>query len=142
MKRIAIALFSVLFLVLSSGCKNDSTGSPTDGFGGGGAGGGGGTGNVTTAVDIISYGTTYYFQLKPSTGVVITKAVVSCATLGVNATYDATSIPAGVYTTTYPLLIPIEWNAATGQKWTFTLTGNVGSATGTAFTSTTTYTIQ
>ena len=141
MKRIFVVLLAVGFVVLSQGCKNDSTGSPTDGFGGG-TGGTGNTGNVSATVAVVSDGTQYLFQLKPSTAVIITGATVKSGT-AVNIAYGPANIPTSVFSATYPLLIPIQnnWPATTGTVYTFTLSGNVGSATGTAFTCTATYTV-
>ena len=140
--KILYSGFIIFCLFLFNSCSNSSNPTSTGGIGGTG---GGGTGSVTFGItqatdntgganqgDIIFYGT-------PSAAVVITDVNVSVPAASFTKDYtDATG-------TIYPANKAVEINeftgVASGQKWVFVFTGHLGTATGTAFTVTSNYTV-
>jgi len=83
-----------------------------------------------------------YFQFKPGTGAVIQKITAQCQALGLNDVVEDAEIPDDVFSATYPLNVgPITVNLVKGQAWTFVVSGKVGSATGSAFSTTVNYTV-
>lgn len=140
MKKIFLLVITGLFLTFV-GCSDDSGGSTgTDPFGGGG-GGGNNTGNVAIAVTIGQDNEgNVYFGFKPNPSSVITQVVAVCTALSVNQTVPVTT--GELYSADNPLYIGPVQNLQNGQQWTFTVKGNVGSTSGTAFTTTVNYTVQ
>jgi hypothetical protein len=141
MKKL-FSIFLVGVFLTFAGCSNDSGGSSTtDPFGGGGGGGGGGTGNVTVTVDLATDNDgSVYFEFSPNPGATITQVVARCTAINVNETVPVTG--GQVYTAANPLYIGPVTGLAAGQQWTFTLTGNVGSTSGAAFTANSNFTVQ
>jgi len=150
MRKIIVTFIPIIFLLIW-GCSSNNTGSnPTNPFGGGttigggntgGGNNGGGNGNVTFTVSVVQSQQQNYFQFIPSTGVTLDMATASCAALNVNNQQvqgDGTT----VFSNANPLWIgPVTYTLQTGQQWTFTLSGKIGSSTGQAYNSTATYTI-
>lgn len=138
MKKL-FSLFIIISAVIAFSCKDNSTGT-TGGIGG--IGGGGGGGGVTFTVSLAQDNQQqYYFEFKPSTGVVITSITVNCAAAGVNnqnVPGDGTS----VFNANQPAYIGPVTGLAVGQKWDFTIAGKIGSSTGAAYSSTASLTIQ
>lgn len=138
MKSIYLVL-SLFFAFFLASCSSDSS-SGNNPFV---PGGGGGTGNVTFTTTVVQDPNTNinYFQFTPSTGVTISKIIANCAAAGINneeVTGDGTT----VFTQADPAQVSAQGiNLATGQVWTFVIEGKVGSSTGTAYTSNTSYTI-
>jgi hypothetical protein len=140
------SVFIIICFFLFSSCKSSSS-SPTGsgGFGGpGGGGGGGGTGSVTFGITqgpgqtqggIIMYGT-------PSVAVTITNVNVQVP--AANPPFNKDYAPPDI-TTVFPANQPAQINeftgVASGQKWVFVFTGHIGTATGTAFSATSNYTV-
>lgn len=128
MKKILLALFSILF-ILSNGCSDDSAGGGTDPFGGGGTG----TGSVTFTVAIVQDNQQkLFFEFKPSTNVVLTQITANCAAAGVNnetVQGDGTT----VYSSTNPIYIGPLTVTQSGQQWTFKIEGKIGTAQGQAY---------
>ena len=134
--KILFSVFTIFCLFLFNSCSNNS-GSPTgtDLFGGGGGGGG----SVTFGITQAAGNTGIIFYATPSAAVVITDVNVSVPASQFTKDYtDATG-------TVYPANKAIEINeftgVASGQKWVFVFTGKLGSATGTAFSVTSNYTV-
>ena len=134
MKKLFIAFLPLLFIFLSS-CSNDSGGTGSDPFGGGG----GGTGGVTFQVGTTQGQQGINFTFNPSTNVTVTQITVSLPAQNFQDVVqgDGTTVfgpqngfSVGEYT-----------GVATGQQWTFKITGKIGSATGTAYDVTTNFTI-
>ena len=143
-----ILFFLSIAVLLFFGCSNNSSSNPTGTGGvgtvGGGTGGGngGGTGNVTFTVDIVhDQQNTNYFQFTPSTSVTLTNIVANCAAANINNQQvqgDGTT----VYTNNDPIYVPLTGvNLQSGQQWTFTLTGKIGSTTGQDYTSNANFTM-
>ncbi|RJP65233.1 MAG: hypothetical protein C4539_13505 [Ignavibacteriales bacterium] len=140
MKKLLLAIIPLILFLFSPGCKDDSGGTATDPFGGGGGGGGTNTGNVTFTVSVVQDNQQQvYFEFKPSTNVVINTIKAVSAALGIDETVNADGTT--VYSQTSPAYVgPID-GLQSGASFVFTITGKVGSATGTAYTSTVNYTI-
>ena len=145
-----ILFFLSIAVLLFFGCSNNSGSNPTDtggvgvgvGTGGGTGGNGGGTGSVTFTVDVVhDQQNTNYFQFTPSTSVTLNNIVANCAAAGISnqqVAGDGTT----VFTNNDPIYVPLTGvNVQSGQQWTFTLTGKIGSTTGQDYTSNTNYTI-
>jgi hypothetical protein len=135
--KILGSVFIIICFFLFSSCKSNSS-SPTDSGGLGGPGGGGG-GGVTFGITQAAGNTGIIFYATPSTAVVITNVNVSVPAASFTKDYtDATG-------TIYPANQAVEINeftgVASGQKWIFVFTGHLGTATGTAFTATSNYTV-
>ncbi|MEJ2613366.1 MAG: hypothetical protein P8Z35_00255 [Ignavibacteriaceae bacterium] len=138
---------SILFLF---GCSNNN-GNPASaggvggiGVAGGGNTGGNGTGGgaVTFTIDVVhNQQNVNYFQFTPSTGVTLTMVTGNCPAANVNNQQvqgDGTTL----YTNNDPFYIPLTGiNVQSGQQWTFTITGKIGSSTGQDYTSNARYTI-
>jgi len=136
MKKI-FTIIPLIFLLFYSGCSDDSGSTATDPFGGGG--GGTNTGNVTFTVAVVQDNQQVYFEFKPSTGVVINTIRGVCAALAIDETVNADGTT--VYSQTSPAYVgPIE-GLQSGSSFVFTITGKVGSSTGTAYTSTVNFTV-
>jgi len=101
-----------------------------------------------TAVSSVTFGITQatgntgiIFYATPSVAVTITNVNVSVTNVTPPFNKDYT----GDGTTVYPANTALEINeftgVATGQKWVFVFTGKLGTATGTAFTATSNYTV-
>lgn len=123
MKKILLALFSVLF-VLINGCSDSATGSGTDPFGGGG-----GTGGVTFTVGQRQGNQGgIMFTAKPSTNIILTEFTCSLPAQPFSETHqgDGTTVYQG--NQVYDLA---EFTGVvSGQQWTFNFKGKIGSATG------------
>ncbi|MBS1518392.1 MAG: hypothetical protein JSS91_09935 [Bacteroidetes bacterium] len=140
MKKIyySYIVLSLFIALIFSSCSSNST------TGGGIINpGGGGTGNVTFTTSVATDPNTNqpYFQFVPSTGVTLTKITVTCAQLQISnevVNGDGTT----VWTQQNPLYLGPVQGLAAGQQWTFVIEGKVGSATGTAYTTTVNYTTQ
>ena len=137
-------LLSIIFtfaLLFFNGCSNDA--APTSSGGGGlGGGGTGGTGGVTITVSVVQDDQgQQHFLFKPSTSVVVNQVRLQCTAQQVDETVQGDGQT--VYTTTDGFSVgPLNQGILqTGQQWNFTITGKVGSATGTAFTATPIYTV-
>src|ERR1035437_3846235 len=134
--KILFSVFTIFCLFLFNSCSNNS-GNPTGAGGVGGGGGGGGGGGVTFGITQAPGNTGIIFSATPSAAITIVNVSVPAAQF--NKDY------AGDKTTVYPANQPVTINeftgVATGQKWVFVFTGNLGSATGTAFTATSNYTV-
>lgn len=145
MKKLLLLLF-VSFFAFFYGCSNDSGGSSTtDPFGGGGTNNpGGNTGNVSFTVALVhDEQQNIYFEMKPSTNVVVTHMSIVCQALGVNQELTEADISNQVFSSTAPMYVgPVNVNLQQGQQWAFTIQGKVGSTTGQAFTATTNFTVQ
>jgi hypothetical protein len=138
-------LFIIIFAFsLFSGCNKSAGGGDNPfalGVGGSGTGGGG-TGNVTVAVAVIQDGQgQQYFEFTPDTGVVVNQVEVKCAAQGVDETLQGDGQT--VYTANNPVDVgPLTQGILqTGQQWTFTIQGKIGSSTGTAYIATPSYTV-
>jgi hypothetical protein len=136
--KILFSVFTIFCLFLFNSCSNNS-GNPT-GAGGGFGGGGGGGGAVTFAITQApgAQGVGIIFYATPTVAVSITKVHVSVGT----SSGDLTANPATIYPANQPFEINEYAQAAAGQTWTFVFTGNLGSATGTAYTATSTYLVK
>jgi hypothetical protein len=135
--KIIYAVCTIFCLLLFNSCKSSS--NPTDSGGIGGIGGGGGGGGVTFAITQApgTQGQGIIFYATPTVAVTVTKVHVSLGQNSADLTGNTTVIPANATfeIQEYP-------QAAAGQAWTFVFTGNLGSATGTAYTATSNYTVQ
>jgi hypothetical protein len=142
--KILFSTFTILCLFLFNSCSNNS-GNPTGaggvgGVGGGGGGGGGGSvtfgitkGPGTTATSTFFYGT-------PSAAVTITTYTISLPAQPLTDNYTPPD-PTKVYPASQAQNLAEYNGVATGQKWVFVFTGHLGTATGTAFTATSNYTV-
>ncbi len=136
MKNLLIG-FAVLMFFLVPGCKSDS---PTGGGGLGGGGGGGGTGSVTFTISVVQDQQGQVFlQFQPNTSATITSIKAVCQAINVDETVTDNS--GTVYNSNNPINIGPLTVLQTGQQWTFTIKGKVGSATGQDYTVTVNYTI-
>lgn len=132
-------VITIISLFLFNSCKSNS--SPTDSGGIGGPGGGGGS-SVTFSITqgpgnnggIIMYAT-------PSVAVFITNVNVSVANVNPPFNKDYPGDGTTVYPASQPAAINEFTGVASGQKWVFVFTGNLGSKTGTAFSATSNYTV-
>lgn len=135
MKKLFLLLLPIMLLFIT-GCSDD--GDDAGGLGGIG-GGGNNTGNVTFTVAVVQDQQQVYFEFKPNTGVVINTIRGVCAALAIDETVNADGTT--VYSQTSPAYVgPIE-GLQSGSSFVFTITGKVGSSTGTTFTSTVNYTV-
>ena len=127
MKKFLVAII-VGFALFYSGCNNDSGSGGVDPFGGGG---GGGTGNVTFTVTTQQGQQGVDFVFTPSTNVTVTQVTVSLPAQGFqeNVQGDGTTVfgPGNAFS------VGEYTGVASGQQWTFQVTGKIGSATGTAY---------
>lgn len=137
--------FSLLLIIgalVVVGCGDDAAG-PT-GAGGGLGGGGNGGGSVTFTSSLVQDNQqNYFFELKPSTAVVVNSVTVNCAAANVNNAQvqgDGTT----VFSSTEPVYISVQDPniLAQGQQWSFTIAGKIGSSTGTAYSASTNCPIQ
>ncbi len=131
------SFLTILCLLLFNSCKSNSSG-PTDSGGLGGGPGGGGS--VTFAISQQPGTSGIFFFLSPSAAVTVKTITVSLPAQNLNDPYtgDGTT----VFPANQPQKLNQEYNGvATGQKWVFVVTGNLGSATGTAYTATSNYTV-
>lgn len=135
--KILGSVFIIICLFLFSSCKSNSS-NPTDSGGIGGPGGGGG-GSVTFGITQAAGTTGIIFYGTPSAAVVLSDVNVSVPAASFTKDYPD---PSG---TVYPANTAVEINeftgVTTGQKWVFVFTGHLGSATGTAFSATSNYTV-
>jgi hypothetical protein len=139
MKKIFLLILTGLFLTFT-GCGDDSGGSTgTDPFGSGGSGGNN-TGNVTVTVSAgqDNDGNTY-LGFAPNPASVVTSIVAVCTALSINETVPITT--GEVYSANNILYVSAP-GLAIGQAWQLTIKGNVGSASGTAFSTSVNYTVQ
>jgi hypothetical protein len=135
--KVLFSIFVVIIFFLFNSCKSDS--NPTSGGGFGGPGGGGGGGVTFTITQGPGNQGGIIFYASPSTAVTVNNVNYSV----VNSTTKG-DIP-GNTTTVYPANQPVsigEFNATAGLKYVFIFTGTLGSATGTAYTATSNYTVQ
>ena len=135
--KIIYAVCTIFCLLLFNSCKSNS--NPTDSGGIGGIGGGGG-GSVTFTIT----------QAAGSQGGIVLYGAPSVAVTVTNVNYSVANSTTkgdiqGDGTTVFPANQPVsisEFNAQAGLKYTLIFTGKLGSATGTAYTATSNYTIQ
>jgi hypothetical protein len=136
--KMLLSVFTIFCLFFFNSCKSDSAGG-SDGFGFGPGGGGGG--GVTFGITQANGNTGIIFYATPSAAVTITKVNVSVPNS--NPPFNEDYTDPG--TTVYPANVAVTINEFTGvqsgQKWVFTFTGKLGSATGAAFTVTSNYTV-
>lgn len=140
MKKL-FSLFLIMGVFIVVGCSDNATGPA--GGGGFGGGGGGNTGGVTFTVTLTQVDQdNYQFVFKPSTAVVINTITANCAAANVNneqVAGDGTT----VFNNNDPAGVNVPANIlAVGQQWSFTIAGKLGSSTGTAYSSTATFTVQ
>ena len=137
MKKI-FSLFLIMGVLIVVGCSDNATGPTTGGLGGGGGTTGGVTYTVSLAQDQQQQ---YFFEFKPSVDAVINTITGNCAAAGINneqVTDDGTT----VYNANNPAYVGPITVLAQGQQWSFTIAGKIGSSTGTAYSSTATFTVQ
>lgn len=131
-----LLMFGALIVV---GCSDDAVG-PTGT--GGGLGGGGTVGGVTYTVSLAQDNQQqYYFEFKPSVDAVINTITANCAAAGIN-NEQVTDNGTTVYNANNPAYVGPITVLAQGQQWSFTITGKIGSSTGTAYTVTANLTVQ
>lgn len=138
MKKLSIFVLFCAALFFSS-CGDDAAPTGGDPFGGGG-GGGGGTVTITVAL-VQDAQQNYHFQFTPSAAVTVNTVTANCAAAGVSNAQvqgDGTT----VFNNTSPFTVGPVTGLAAGQVWTFTVTGKLGSSTGTAYTTNTNFTVQ
>lgn len=120
MKKISLALFSVLFILIN-GCSDDS-GSGTDPFGGTG------TGGVTFTVSTVQGQQGVNFNFKPSTSVTLTQITVKLPA------QNFQDVVQGDGTTVYDTQAGFSVGEYNGvqkdQIWSFNIQGKIGSAQG------------
>jgi hypothetical protein len=136
--KFLFSVFAIFCLLLFNSCKSDSAGGG-GGFGVDPGGGGGVTFTITKTVGSTAANT--YFYATPSVAVTITKVNVSVPAANPPFNQDYTDPGTTVYPANVAVLINEFTGVATGQAWAFTFTGKLGSATGTAFTVTSNYTV-
>lgn len=137
MKKI-FSLFLLIIVLLAFSCSDDAT-APTNG---GGLGGGGTVGGVTYTVSLAQDNQQqYYFEFKPSVDAVINTITANCAAAGIN-NEQVTDNGTTVYNANNPAYVGPITVLAQGQQWSFTITGKIGSSTGTAYTVTANLTVQ
>ncbi len=131
-----------VFLVV--GCKDNATAPPAGGgIGGpgGGNGGGGNNGGVTFTVSLAQDNQQqYFFEFKPSAAVVINTITGNCPAAGVN-NQQVQSDGTTVFDANNPAYVGPVTGLASGQQWNFSISGKVGSSTGSAYSATTQLTI-
>jgi hypothetical protein len=145
-----ILIFLSILILFFFGCSNNNSNPASAGSvggigvaGGGNAGGNGaGSEAVTFTIDVVhDQQNVNYLQFTPNTDVTLTMVTGNCAAANVNNQQvqgDGTT----VYTNNAPFYIPLTGiNVQSGQRWTFTITGKIGSSTGQDYTSNTNYTI-
>jgi hypothetical protein len=136
--KFLFSVIAIFCLFIFNSCSNNSSPTSAGGGGLGGPGGGGGS-SVTFGITQAAGTTGIIFYSTPSTAVVIADVNVSVPAASFTKDYtDATG-------TVYPANKAVEINeftgVASGQKWVFVFTGHLGSATGTAFSVTSNYTV-
>lgn len=134
--KILLSALTIFCLILFNSCKSDSGGGG-NAFG---TGPGGGTGGVTFVITqgAGNQGGTILYA-SPSTAVTVTNVNYSV----VNSTTKG-DIP-GNGTTVYPANQPVsigEFQTQPGLQYVLVFTGKLGSATGTAYSVTSNYTVQ
>lgn len=150
MKKLALSLFSLMFLVLI-GCSSDMPtqsgnnnpfggGLGTGGNGGGGFGGGGQTGSVTYTVELSQDQQGYFFVCKPSVDVKVSTIQVTQQQSNINETLNNPNpdqiVKAGQFIT---INIGAEL-LQSGQQWRFVFTGTLANG-GQTYSATATCTI-
>ncbi len=143
MKKLFLMFIPAILLIIGGCSNNSSGGNPTNPFTGGGNGGGGtggGTGNVTFQAQVgADQQNNQYFVFTPDQSVTLDLVVINCAALNVSneqVNGDGTT----VYSNNSPIQLgPINVQLQTGQQWTFTISGKIGSANGQAYSSTVNY---
>ena len=151
-------IFSLAFLFFAFfGCGGDGNGDSNpvgigglgDG-GGNGGGGGGNTGNVSIQVNAIqdpNDQSTVIFQFTPSESITVSSVNVSISGSQYSETIqaDGTTVysPQDGFVITSPIAQSGQYpGIQSGQTWTFTIAGKVGSANGADYTATANYTVQ
>ena len=130
--KILLSALTIFCLILFNSCKSDSGGG--GGAFGTGPGGGGG---VTFAITQGQGAQGIIFYANPSAAITVDSIHVSVGTSSGTLTGNNTVYPANVKFEIQEFTI-----AAAGQAWTFVFMGKLGSATGTAYTATSNYTVQ
>jgi hypothetical protein len=135
-----LALTTIMYVLIFSGCSKDDSGSGTDPFGPAGQT----TGSVTFTVALVQNGQNQkYFQFKPSAEVIVQRIAAKCQALNIDEAIEDADITDDVFSSTVPLYVgPITLNLVQGQKWTFTISGKIGSKQGSAYSSIVDYTVQ
>ena len=138
--KVLWSVLTIFGLFFFSSCKSSSNPTSSGGLGGNGGGGGGGTGSVTFTISQQPGTTGIFFYITPSAAVTIKTITVSLPAQPYTDPYT------GDGTTVFPANTAQKLNneytgVATGQKWVFVFTGNLGSSTGTAFNVTSNYTV-
>jgi hypothetical protein len=139
MKRI-FSLFLIISALIAFSCSDDATGPSGGGLGGGGNGGGGVTFTMG-AVQGSAQGQTI-FTFKPSVDVTVTTVTLSLPAQSFTDT-QTNPDPNTVLTAqnVYGLDQQEYIGVQSGQQWTFTFVGKLGSSSGTAYNVTANYTI-
>jgi len=142
MKKLFFALCLMICFIALFGCSDNATG-PSTGGGPGTIGGGPGTGGggVTFTVTVVQDQQGNFFSFTPSTPVVINTVTANCPAAGVTneqVTADGTT----VYSANSPAYVGPVNALAQGQQWSFTISGKLGSSTGTAYTVTANCNVQ
>ncbi len=138
MKKIFI-LGLTITLVTLIGCSNDSPTSANGGLGGGPTGTGGGANVTFTTAAVQDNQGQFYFELKPSTDIVLDQVRAQCPAIGVDETLQDTS--GDVYNSTDPIYVGPVQGIQSGQEWTFNLMGKIGTANGQQYNETVTYNV-
>ena len=138
MKRI-FSLFLILTAMVAFSCSDDAV-SPNGGGGLGGGGGNGGGGVTFTIGTKQGQQGGIVFTFKPSTDVTLTTATLK---LPAQQYEDVLTNPdpSTVFTAQNVYDLDEYTGVVSGQQWTITFVGKLGSTTGTAFTVTANYTI-
>ena len=135
MKKLLFVIPLILFI---SSCNSDSGNNPLGEFGSGNNN----NGNVTITVNITQDGQGQQsFHFTPSTSVVVDQVRIQCTAQQVDQTVQGDGQTA--FTTADGFSVgPVDPNLLqAGQQWTFTTSGKVGTATGTAYTATSNLTV-
>jgi hypothetical protein len=137
MKKI-FSLFLMLSALIAFSCSDNAV-APTGGGGIGGGGGGGGSVTFTIGTKQGQQGG-IIFTFKPSANVTVTTATLR---LPAQQYEDVLTNPDPneVFTAQNVYDLDEYTGVATGQQWTFTFVGKLGSSSGTAYTVTANYTI-
>ncbi len=142
MKKLLFLSFisGLLFFGCSSSDSPTGANGGLGGLGGGLGTGGGNTGNVTVGVQVVQDNQQQvFFEFTPSATVFMKLITANCAAAGVNneqVTVNLSSSPND------PINVGPLTVVQQGQQWSFTISGNVGTEQGTAFSYSTNYTVQ
>lgn len=140
-----IISFLFIFLIFAfAGCsKKNNPLSSNNGEGFGILGGGSGTTSVTFNISVVQdQQQNIYFEFTPNSTVTLTSITFNCAAANITNQQvqgDGTTL----YSDTNPIDVgPVTVSLQTGQKWTFTVKGKMGSQNGQNYTTNTSYTVK